>query len=269
MFILEMVPYQTTQWRCMASQHTIWGLFLVSIAMSILVQAHFTVGLLMSLRHWRRGLACLSRMLPALILPAMLMAGLDLWATAFTFSYDHNNGCKWVTRTDTHHRSAPVTSSVALVVILVNAAVFALLLLEESCCFSCCLPSVIIPGSVGARVFRQARRYMLVTVCTWLPYWLIVVLPTPAGSATLTWAEHPLQAVSAAGVTLGGAMNVWSFALHNRRIKRALVQIADGAIAEPSLDSKASLDPERPWTGTAESRHVGFDPNLQILVIFG
>jgi hypothetical protein len=263
MFVLDQVPYQTTHMGCAASQYTIWGMFLLSIGMSILVQAHFTAGLLMSLRHWKRGLVCLSRILPVLMLPSMVIAGLDVWATMFVFDFDPTLGCVWFTRDDATHRSAPFTAGLALAVILVNSIVYVLLLLEECSCFSCCMPSVIIPGSVGARVFRQARRYMLVTLCTWLPYWLMVLLPTPGGSATLTWASNSLQAVSAAGVTLNGAMNVWSFALHNRHIKRAILQTANEATAA-ATDAKALSESETACARSIDSRHVGFNPTLQI-----
>lgn len=253
-FVVDRVPYQTTQSGCAASQYTIWGLFLLSIDMSILVQAHFTAGLLMSLRHWRRGLARLSRILPALILPALLITGLDLWETNAAFEFDPRHGCVWVTRDHVRQRSAPYTSAVALAVILVNAAVYAMLLLEGCAC-GCCAPSVVLPGSIGARVLLQARRYMLVTLCTWLPYWLVTLCGhTPA----LTWASSPAQALSTAGVTLNGAMNVWSFALHNRHIKRAMARSALSSCADPKVGR------EMPVTASGESRHVGFDPNFQI-----
>lgn len=268
MFVLDRVNYQTTLAICTASQYAAWGLFLLSTGTSILVQAHFTAGLLMSLRHWKRGLAFLRRILPALLLPAMLMTGLDLRVTASVQRIDAAHGCRWVTRDEEEvalhgkHNNGPFTAGVALTVILVNGAVYALLLLEESLCASCCMPSVVLPGSIGARVLRQARRYMMVTLCTWLPYWVIVVLPSevaPGGSATLSWASTPWQAVSAMGITLNGAMNVWSFALHNRHIKRALAESEDEHAASfsngkgsPSLDH------------TLRSGNVAFDATLQI-----
>lgn len=248
-FLLDQVPYQTTQSVCTASQYTIWAGFLLSTCMSILVQAHFTAGLLMSLRRWTRGLACLSQVLPALLLPATLIAGLDLWVTAELFQFDTASGCEWITKKQGLDISGPFTACAALAVILVNGLVYGLLLLEELSCGSYCVPSVVIPGSVGARVLRQAHRYLLVTLCTWLPYWLVALA---GGAPTLTWAHSSWQAVSSAGVTLNGAMNVWSFALHNRHIRRALSSEAESAELETAS------------TGSTESRHVGFDPTLHI-----
>jgi hypothetical protein len=255
-FVLDVVPYH---WGCTVSQYTVWGGFLLSTGMSIFVQAHFTAGLLMTLRRWRRGLVVLGRVLPMLIIPAMLTTVLDLWMTSRVFFMDGNHGCVWKTRPDATAASGPFTAGVALFVIIVNSLFYALLLQEETVCGSLCVPSVVIPGSIGTRVLRQARRYMLVTVCTWLPYWLVKMC---GRTPTLTWASSGWEAASAMGITLNGAMNVWSFALHNRHIKRAVLRDTVGASSESDTHRREDLD-ALGMTHTG-SRHVGFDCNLQI-----
>ena len=152
------------------------------------------------------------------------MAATDVSLTHYTYELSTSE-CKWVAYSKPRIPLDTLILAVsALLLLSLNCAAY----MDATCACCGCASSREAPDAVNRRAHRQAIRYCLVALFTWLPYWLLVLL---GRKPTIDYIGNFWQTVSSCVIQLNGALNMWVYALHNRHVKRTLRNVDLGAPA--------------------------------------
>lgn len=217
---LGIIPRSIGQITCDLMDSIVWTLWLWGLTVSILVEVHIAAAIFATAMRSEQWLRTLKRGLPWLWLLAFTIALTDHFITwkGALFDTDRRT-CSSINRIGQNivdgGFAAPLVCMVAALCLLWNAVVYALLSLAPGR-----FQSHVTPQSVERRSTKRMLRFCLITVFTWIPFWLVTFT---GHYAPLFWPDDWLGLFSALPMSLNGALNVWAYAMHNRHVKRAMV----------------------------------------------